>query len=94
MRSSGKESGRLAGKAILEVGDNQLRAGDPPETRETFNRLLNEGYSENEAKRLIANVVLSEVYDVLKEGRKSDPFKYTKRLNNLPAMPWETEEDK
>jgi len=32
--------------SILEVVDNQLQANDPPETRQTFDRLISVGYSE------------------------------------------------
>src|SRR6266567_3979216 len=35
--------------AILEVVENQIRASDPPETRQTFERLLAAGYSRKEA---------------------------------------------
>ena len=31
--------------SILEVVDNQLKASDPPETRQTFDLLISEGYS-------------------------------------------------
>ena len=31
------------GEVILEVVDNQLRVGEPPETRETFDRLIAKG---------------------------------------------------
>ena len=48
--------------AILEVVDNQLRANDPPETRQTFDRLISEGYSEEEAKKLIGCVVSEQIF--------------------------------
>ena len=44
---------------ILEVVDNQLRANKPPETRSTLERLIKEGYSKEEAKKLIGCVVTS-----------------------------------
>ncbi len=75
--------------SILEVVDNQLQANDPPETRQTFNRLISEGYSEVEAKRLIGCVVSSEIFDVLK---KQEPFnleRFAKALNELPKLPWD-----
>ena len=37
-------------KLILEVVDNQLRENDPPVTRESYNRLIDAGYSVSEAK--------------------------------------------
>jgi hypothetical protein len=35
---------------VLEVVDNQLRDHTPPETRETYQRLLKEGFSDREAR--------------------------------------------
>jgi len=78
--------------AIMEVVENQLRSNDPPQTRQTFKRLIEAGHSEKEAKRLIGCVVSAEIFDVLK---KQEPFnldRFVKGLNKLPAMPWEEEE--
>jgi hypothetical protein len=52
-----KASERLR-KAFLDVVDNQLRANDPPETRQTFYRLINEGYSNDKARWLIAKLLV------------------------------------
>jgi len=51
---------------MFELVDNQLRADDPPETRLTLDRLVREGHSDGEAKRLIAVVVAVEIYETLK----------------------------
>ena len=40
--------------AVMEVVENQLRDCDPPETKQTFDRLLAQGVCEREARRLIA----------------------------------------
>ncbi|MBM2805159.1 MAG: hypothetical protein HW419_3052, partial [Deltaproteobacteria bacterium] len=37
--------------AIMKVVDNQLRGNDPPQTGQTFKRLMAAGHSEEEAKR-------------------------------------------
>jgi hypothetical protein len=77
--------------AIMEVVDNQLRSNDPPQTQQTFNRLVEAGHAENEAKRLIACVVSAEIFDVLK---KQEPFnleRFVKGLDKLPALPWDEE---
>ena len=37
-------------KMILEVVDNQLKANDPPCTKDSYEKLLEEGYSKSEAK--------------------------------------------
>ena len=72
--------------AILEVVDNQLQANDPPEARQTFDRLISEGYSEEEAKKLIGCVVTSEIFDVLKKQKPFNPERFAKALNELPKL--------
>ena len=78
--------------AIMEVVENQLRNNDPPQTRQTFERLIETGHSEKEAKRLIACVVSAEIFDVLKKNQPFDLDRFVKGLNKLPAMPWAEEE--
>jgi hypothetical protein len=73
--------------AILEVVENQLKANDPPVTRQTFDRLISEGYSEKEAKKLIGCIVTSEIFDVLKKQEPFNPERYAKALNELPKLP-------
>jgi hypothetical protein len=72
--------------AILEVVDNQLQANDPPETRQTFDRLISEGYSEEEAKKLIGRVVTSEIFDILKKKEPFNPERFAKALHELPKL--------
>lgn len=75
--------------AILEVVDNQLRDNTPPETRKTYQRLLQEGFSDKEARKLIGAVVSSEIFEVLKEKRPYDQKRFVAALERLPKMPWE-----
>jgi len=75
--------------AILEVVDNQLRQLDPPETKETYDRLRAEGISDDEAKRLLGCVVATEIFEVLKRGQPFDPARYASALARLPKMSWE-----
>ena len=42
--------------AILDVVDTQLRDGTPLETRQTFERLVAEGYAPEGARQLLAHV--------------------------------------
>ncbi len=78
--------------AIMEVIENQLRNNDPPQTRQTFRRLIEAGYSEEEAKRLIGCVVSAEIFDVLKKNEPFNLERFVKALNKLPEMPWAEEE--
>ena len=45
-------------KTFLDGVDNQLRANNPPETKQTLDRLIKEGYSRDEARRLIAKLLV------------------------------------
>jgi hypothetical protein len=53
--------------AILEAVENQLADNDPPETRKTYERLIREGRSEKDAKKLIGCVVVAEIFSVRKQ---------------------------
>ena len=78
--------------AILEVVDNQLRDGAPPETRATLKRLIADGISEKKARELIGCVVCTEMFDVLKSGQPYQEERYLAGLRALPRLPWEKEE--
>lgn len=73
--------------AIIKVVDNQIDLNDPPEIKQTLDRLISEGFSETEAKELIGHVVVVEVFAVLKEGNPFDLKRYVAALNDLPEMP-------
>lgn len=79
----------IARNAIFEVLDNQLAEGDPPETRQALARLLADGHSEQEARRLIACVVASEVFAIVQERRDFDRDRYAQALRALPKLPWD-----
>ena len=72
---------------ILQVVDNQLEGNDPPETKQTYDRLVKNGYPESEAKRLIACVVCAEIFDVLKKEENFNHERFVKALNKLPELP-------
>ena len=73
--------------AVLEVVRNQIRDRNPPATIETFNRLVSEGHSPEEARRLIGCVVASEIFDILKQMQPYDEARYVKALRKLPELP-------
>ena len=76
-------------QTILEAVDNQLQNLDPPETKQTYDRLVASGISDQEARRLIGCVVSSEIFDVLKQQLPFDHARFVKALNRLPKLPWE-----
>ena len=75
--------------AIFEVVDNQMAAGEPPETKETFERLLGEGFSKEDAKKLIGQAVCVEIYCI---GKNKEEFKIDRYRRNLQNLPREPEE--
>ncbi|MDQ2830650.1 MAG: hypothetical protein M3Y74_16590 [Chloroflexota bacterium] len=83
------ETNPALGAAIMEVVDNQLRDGTPPEARQTLDRLLAAGYPEGEARRLIACAVTSGIFDVIKNHQPYDEARYITALRRLPTLPWE-----
>lgn len=79
----------IARAAIFEVIANQMQADTPPETRQTLDRLMAEGHSEEEAMKLIGCVVVELIFGVLKEKKVYDEAAYVKALHALPKLPWE-----
>jgi hypothetical protein len=79
-------------KAIHEVVENQLRDLNPPETKETFDRLIDEGYSEEQVRTLIGYVVASEIFEILKYLKPYNHERYVEALRRLPELPADDEE--
>jgi len=70
--------------AVLEVVENQLRDLDPPETKQTYDRLLAAGYDDGRAREMIGRVVLTEIIAVLQGDEPYDEQRYTAALAMLP----------
>jgi hypothetical protein len=76
--------------AILEIVDTQLRDRTPPETLETFERLIGLGYMPEGARQLLAHVVVREIFTVMSRGEKYDATRFVAALRRLPALPEDT----
>ena len=79
-------SNRRLKKLMLEVVDNQMSSSDPPETKDTYERLCNGGFSARRARELIGAVVASEIFDVMKEEREFDRDSFVAALLELPNL--------
>ena len=75
--------------AYMEAVENQLRDNNPPETRNTLERLKKESISETEAKKYIAQVIVAETFWIMKKNEPFNLQRFIKNLNNLPAEPEE-----
>jgi hypothetical protein len=77
------------GKAVIEVVENQIRDNDPPETRQTVERLIGEGYSADEARRLVSTAVTVEIFHIMRDRETFDRKRYLWNLAHLPREPWD-----
>ena len=69
--------------AILEVVENQLRENNPPETRQTFERLLAAGYSRQRAMEMIGAALVEEIWTILHEKKQFDHARFVELLGKL-----------
>ena len=74
---------------ILEVVDNQIRDGKPPETKQTYNRLLKMGIDDADAKIYIGQCVAVEIFNILKHKQPFNEKRFVQNLLNLPKEPFE-----
>jgi len=80
-------------RAVFSIVNNQIRNNDPPETRQTFERLIADGRSRSEARRLIATAVVVEIFDIMKHDKPFDKDRFLKNLARLPEEPWDDEDE-
>ena len=79
-------------KAVyLEAVETQLRDNNPPETRQTFDRLRSEGVSEQDAKLLIGSVIAVETYEIMKAGTPFNQKRFVRNLNRLPDQSFDSD---
>ena len=69
--------------AIREVVENQLRDGDPAETRETLDRLVASGLDREQAVDLIGQAVVDEINEILKDRQPFNRARFAERLGRL-----------
>ena len=53
--------------SFLEVVDKQITSNDPPETRQTLDRLISQGISNQDARIYIGQVICVEVWDIIRQ---------------------------
>ncbi|MBF0095977.1 MAG: DUF1841 family protein [Magnetococcales bacterium] len=74
-------------QAVMESVDQQLRTSQPPEVRETYRRLCAQGYSDQDARQLIATVMANESFMIQVHHDAFDRARYVAMLRNLPRIP-------
>lgn len=84
-----EESSEIAQAAIFEIIENQIRDNNPREVRQTFERLLCEGRTKEEAMKLIGCALTVEIVEIMKHQKPFNESRYVENLRKLPEMPWE-----
>ena len=77
------------GRAILEIVENQIRDDDPPETRQAVDRLVSEGYTADEARRLVSTAVTVEIFHIMRDRETFNRQRFVWNLSHLPREPWD-----
>jgi len=72
--------------AFLDSVLRQIDNGDPPEARLTYDRLIDDGLSNNETLQLMAAVLKIETNKMLSESASFDTARYSALLKKLPHI--------
>jgi hypothetical protein len=71
--------------AMLDTVLNQINTNDPPEARETYDRLIFGGRSNSQALQLMAAALRVEMNRMLTESTPFDNAKYAALLAEIPS---------
>ena len=84
----------IARETVFEIIKNQMRDGTPPETKHTYERLIADGFSDEETMKFIGCALSSEMFELLKHNLTYDEERYVSALKTLPELPWDNDEDR
>jgi hypothetical protein len=82
-----EEGNPILKRAFMEVVENQIRDGEPPETRETLERLTSQSISDDDARIYIGQAVCVEVWDIMRNKKEFNMQRFLRNLKNLPSEP-------
>ena len=70
-----------AGESALETIYNQINNNNPPETKQTYDRLMKIIKHQDEVIKYLGVVMMAEIVDVLKTKQPFNEKRYIERLN-------------
>jgi len=82
------ETNEILREQILKIIKNQLNDNDPPETKETFDRLKAQGLSDHQIRNMIGQCIAVELFEIMKHGKPYNNERYVKNLLGLPKEPF------
>jgi hypothetical protein len=68
---------------MVYIVENQIRNSNPPETRQTLERLLAAGYSRKQAIEMIGSALVEEIWAILHDYKPFDRARFTASLERL-----------
>lgn len=83
------ESNEILREQIFEIIKNQLRDNDPPETRITYDRLIQNGSDDFQTRQMIGQCLAVELFEVTKYKKPYNNERYIKNLKALPKEPFD-----
>lgn len=86
MQNNSKYSGTI-GLVVEQIIEKQIRRNDPPETSDTYQRLINDSFTEVEARRLISTAVNVELFRLMNHGEAFNRKRFLDNLKGLPDLP-------
>ena len=86
------ESNEIVREQIFEIIKNQIASNTPPETKQTLKRLINLGYTDQDARMLIGQCLAVELFNVLKFKKPYDNDRYVSNLKKLPEAPFDDDD--
>lgn len=69
---------------IFEIIKNQLKDNNPPETKATYDRLINQGFDDFQTRQMIGQCIEIELFEIFKFGKPYNNDRYIKNLKKLP----------
>ncbi|HYX72822.1 MAG TPA: hypothetical protein VE732_08625 [Nitrososphaera sp.] len=81
-----KNTDELVVNRLVNMVDHAIQSNKPPEIREAFDRLVKQGRTEDEARLLIAKVILDAISESISGDFSNDEIhrRMIKALNQLP----------
>ena len=83
------ESNEIIREQIFEIIENQIESNTPPETKQTLKRLIDSGYTDQDARILIGQSLAVELFSVLKLQKPFNNDRYVSNLKKLPEEPFD-----
>jgi hypothetical protein len=87
------ESNEIIREQIFEIIENQIALNKPPETKQTLKRLVDSGYSDQDARMLIGQCLTVEIFNILKHKLPFNNERYVSNLKKLPEEPGDDQDE-